>query len=406
MSVVTLNNNAVASVLNTAIAEAIGSTDVGELDLRGIVDTGGDASVIGSKEQFTKALINRLIKNWFQDSSYRTQYNDPFYEDSEKFGAILQAISIEVPEVKASSAWQDFGSGAGQVATAGSYTLYLPQITSEYFGKSVSWELPICVTNEQWDSAFKSEEELRGFVAYILMCVDNALIVHIEDISNMNRNNFMAEKIHYAASVGATGVHKVNLVEKYVTEMGDPTADFTKEDYLSSVNAMRHGSEKIRLYMKYMGKMGVKYNIAGRKRFTPDERMVLQVLSFFEERMNTVALSDTYHDDLVRLGKNFQSIPFWQGQGDDDNDFGEVSKIEVDIASEGNKTKISQSGIVAFLCDKWAILHTIVSRRVAAKDFEPENLVQYYYQYQDRYMNDLSMNAIVFTLEDYTAPTP
>ena len=124
----------------------------------------------------------------------------------------------------------------------------------------------------------------------------------------MNRNNFMAEKIAYAASVGATGVHVVDLVEKYVKEMGDPTADFTVEEYLSDVNAMRHGSEKIRLYDKYIGRMSVKYNTAGRKRFTPKERKVLQILSFFDERMKTVALSDTIHDDYVKLApEGYQS---------------------------------------------------------------------------------------------------
>ena len=40
----------------------------------------------------------------------------------------------------------------------------------------------------------RAEEELRSFVAYILMMVDNALVVHIEDMGNMNRNNFIAEK--------------------------------------------------------------------------------------------------------------------------------------------------------------------------------------------------------------------
>ena len=405
MAVTTLNNNQIASIVNDAIAQATGADEVGTLDLQGIVDMGNDPSVIGSRDQFTKALINVIIKNWFQDSSYRTEFEDPFFEDSEKYGAIIQMISVEVPEVKESSAWQDFGpdTAHGQIDTVGQYKIYLPIVHTQYYGKTVSYELPICVTEEQWDTAFKSEGEVRSFVAYVLMCVDNALIVHIEDMSNMNRNNFMAEKLAYAASQGATGVHKINLVEKYVKEMGDPTANFSVEDYLSDVNAMRHGSEKLRLYKRYLKKMSVKYNTAGRRRFTPEDRMVLQVLSFFEERMATVALSDTYHKDIVEM-PNYQSVAYWQGQGEDDSDFDEVSKIDVEIASDG--TKVTQSGIVAFLCDKWAILHTIKSRRVAVKHFDPEALTQYYYQYRDLYMNDLTMNAIVFTLEDYTAPTP
>ena len=211
-----LNNNQVATVVNAAMGQSTGKDDVEELDLRGIVDTGGDESVIGSRDSFTKALLNELINKWYTDSSYRSEFEDPFFVNTEKFGAIVQAISVEVPEVKESSAWQDFGPGEGQVNKVGEYTIYLPIVHNVIYGKSVSYELPVCVTEEQWNTAFKSESEIRGFVSYILMCVDNALIVHLENISNMNRNNFMAEKIAYAASVGATGVHVVDLVESNI----------------------------------------------------------------------------------------------------------------------------------------------------------------------------------------------
>jgi hypothetical protein len=234
------------------------------------------------------------------------------------------------------------------------------------------------------------------------MCIDNAIIVHLEDLDNANRNNFMGEKIHYAGTVGATGVHKVNLVELYVNEMGNPAADYTVESYLANVNAMRHGSEKLRLFKKYFGKMSRKYNVGGKMRFTPSERIVLQVLTFFDERMATVALSDTYHKELVEM-PNFQSVPYWQGVGTDDNDFDEISKIEVKTA---NGDTVEQSGIVAFMCDQWGVMHTIKEKRVGVQKFDIENLTLYEYQFRDMYMNDLTMNAVVFTLEDYTAPTP
>lgn len=399
----TLNNNQVATVLNTAIAMSTGSADVGTLDLRGIIDNGNDSSVIGSVEQFTKSLINVLIKNWFTDSSYRSEYSDPFFEDTEKYGAIVQAISVDVPEVKESSAWQNFGSGQGQVSTVGQYTIYLPIVDCKYYGKTVSWELPICVTGEQWNTAFKGEDEVKGFVAYILMCVDNALVEHIENMNNMNRNNFIAEKITYASSQGATGLHIYDFVENFVKEMGDPTQAMTVEQFLASKDGLLFASEKIRTFKQYFKRMSTSFNTEGKKRFTPEDRMVLQVLTAFEERLNTVALSDTYHDDIVSM-PNYQSVAYWQGEGKDNDafTFDELSKIDVKIDTN---TTVSQSGIVAFLCDKWAILHTIKSRRVAAKVFEPEDLTQYYYQFNDMYMNNLTMNALVFVLKDYT-PAP
>ena len=145
--------------------------------------------------------------------------------------------------------------------------------------------------------------------------------------------------------------------------------------------------------------MNTQFNTAGRQRFTPDDRKVLQVLSAFYTAIESVSLTTAFNEQYARLKKDFQRVPFWQSSND--FDFNTVSSINVVTSSDG--TSVSQSGIVAFLCDKWAIMHTIKSHRVAVKDFNPEALTMYFYQYRDQYMNDLTMNAVVFTVEDYTA---
>ena len=60
--------------------------------------------------------------------------------------------------------------------------------------------------------------------------------------------------------------------------------------------------------------------------------------------------------------------------------------------------------VVAFLADKWAVMHTIIEHRVAVKREDPLDLDLYFYQFTDRYLNDLTQNAIVFVLNPYTAP--
>ena len=340
------------------------------------------------------------MKNWFTDTSYRSSYVDPFFEDEARFGAITQLISVTVPEVKASSNWTSITSGT---TTLGQYTIYLPVVDTKYYGKSASFELPIAITGNQWNTAFKSEDELRNFVSYILMCVDNALVVHLEDMSNMNRNNFIAEKYKAATAMTPTpGVHVVDLLGGFVAAHGDTTKDFAVADFLSSQEALIYAAEQIALYSDYIGKMSTMFNTANKARFTPDDRKVLQVLSAFEKRMQFHALSDVYHDELASL-PGHQSVAYWQGFGNGGS-WSEVSKIIVKPSSytEGDATTVSN--VVAFLADKWAVMHTIIEHRVAAKVFEPEDITQYYYQFTDRYLNDLTQNAIVFVLNPYTAP--
>ena len=93
----------------------------------------------------------------------------------------------------------------------------------------------------------------------------------------------------------------------------------------------------------------------------------------------------------------------WQGFGVSEDsvkaaDFSEVSKISIETA---NGT-VEKSGIVGFLCDAWAIMHTIRKQRVAVSRFDPEAVTQYYFQNRDAYCNNLGLPAVVFTIEPTT----
>ena len=401
-----INNNQAAEVIKAAYKQSTGSNAIDTLDLEGIIDAGKSGEFTPEKEPFTKALMAVLTKNWFTDSSYRSQYKDPFYEDAERFGAIVQAISIEVPEVIESHAWKDFSpvvdpsTGDVTYATAGIYNLYLPIVDTKYYTKSISWELPIAITNEQWDVAFDNTSEALSFVSYVLMCVDNAIVIHLENMNNASRNDFIAEKVHYATTQGATGVHVINLVEEYQKAQAEP-ANMTAEAYLNSTDALLNGIEVLMNHIDLLRKPTKIYNTEQKLRFTPDERLVVQVLSQYENRLNVVGRSNIYHDELVAL-PGHEKIPYWQAPGLA-NAFADVSNINVKTASGDS---VDVDGVVAFVADKWSILHTIRNKRVAATYFDPEDMTQYYNQFRDQYMNNLTMNAIVFVVQDYTVPTP
>lgn len=395
-----LNNNQVATLVNSAIAQATGSSNIATMALEEIVDRGNDASVIGSVEQFTKALLNVMIGNWYTDRSYRSQYDDPFFQNSEAFAAIASFITIQAPDVTASHAWTDFVSGT---TTAGVYTLYLPTVDQRVYGKSISWELPVAITDEQWNTAFHSAAELAAFVNQIFLVVDNALVMHMEDLDRANRNNFMALKIEAQNAVGNTGIHVVDLVDGWANFSG-ATADITVEDFLNDRKALNWAKSELIFYKDFLKKMSVKFNTAGFKRFTPDEDLVVQVLARFEQYLNAVAESDTYHNEILQL-PGHQTVPYWQAEGDLSFDATSEIKIEtVPAAGADPAVVVNQDGIVAFFAHKWAIMHTIVNKRTAVTRFDPEAVTQYYNQNTDRYMNNLTMPAIVFVLKDWTAP--
>ena len=402
----TLNNNQCATVLNEAFAMSTGADAIDTLTLEEIVDRGNDVNVIGSQEQFTKALINVLVGRWYTDPSYRSKRNDPYFMTTEEYGAIMSFVSVEVPDVQASHAWTDITSGS---TTAGVYTLYLPIVDERVYGKTISYELPIAITGSQWDTAFHNKSELQQFTNYVFVCVDNKLAKHQENMTMMNRANFMAQKIAYSQSVGATGVHVVDLVKTFCESSGRAT-DMTVEEFLHDREALNWAMSELIFYKEMIGEMSVLFNTEGKERFVPDDRLVIETLARFDQAVAAVAESDTYHNEIVRLNEHY-TIPSWQAlkNSTDALSFDATSSIDVELAPAAGAdpaVTVQQSGIVAFMADKWALAKCLFQKRVAAKPFEPEDIIQYYYQFRQSLMNNLTLSAIVFVLEDWEAPEP
>lgn len=400
MADVLLNNNDAYLTVRAAYEQALGDGAVDTIDLSDFCQNGVAYDTLiannACKDQFFKALIAQNLKTVFLSSDYSQEYEDPFFEDAEKFGAIVQMVSAKAPAVQESHAWQEFVSGTSKV---GEYVVFIPEISSAYIGRSTTWELPFALSDEQTLTAFKNESELSQFNAFIQMTIKNAITQHLEDCNRLNVAHFMAEKIHYAGSQGATGVHVINLRALYEAETGDTTIT-TAEEFLADDKCMRFAAEKLDEYSGYFRAQSTMFNIDGEEKFTPRSRQVLQVLQKFESRMRSVSYADAYNMEFVKL-PGHMTVPFWQGFGSNAGavDFDNVSAIDVKTAS-GDTVK--KSGIVAFLADKWAIMHTIQSRRTAVQRFDPEALTMYFMQHKDQRWNNLSMNALVFTIEDAT----
>lgn len=388
-----LSNAQIKTIVNSAYAQMTGQDDLTQLDLSAFVD-GGSNSIADNREKFTGALLGVITKNIYTDTAYRSEYKDDFYVDSEEFGAITQMIHVEIPNVIDDSAWKDFTSG---VTTVGQYTVYLPVVDNKLYNKSSSWALPISITGEQWDTAMHNASELATFVNYIFMCVDNKIVQHMEDMNDENRNNFIGEKILYSATEGATGVHKVDLIAEYVAENGIATA-FSREDALNSKEFLAFASSKIDEFVGYFRKQTALFNTEGKVRFTPNERLVCQILQRFESRMKSVAYANTYNEEYIKLPLH-RTVSWWQSAGD--LSFDDVSALNVKTSTG----TLNTDGIVGLLCDKWAILHTIRKNRVGSQHFDIENITHYEYQHRDSYMNNLTMNAVVFVMNDYTPTT-
>ena len=396
-----IDNPTAYQLVNAAYKQAVGSAAVDTLTLDDFADAGvAFESLAMKKDSFTKALIDQVV-NFYSEYAYKNNYNDPYYVESRRYANIVQLISMSAPEVQESHAFKNLAPTTSQGVTTkvkiGTYEVNPPIINTTYFTKTQNWELPLAISTERWNDSFKSGDEIRGFVDWIFVAVENALIQHREDMNAANRNAFMADKILYAASQGAQGIHVVNLLTAYNAQRGKQIA--TVAAFMADPDAMRFASAQMLLYTKYMKKQSALFNTRGLVKFVPEGRLVTEVNSAFESALFETAYSDTYHDEIIRLSE-YYSVPWWQGSGvhgvsTEPTAFDQVTAIDVSV----DAGDVKKSGIVALMADKYAIMHTIRQERVAAQYFEMEDVTLYAYQNRDQYMENLGQNAIVFTVE-------
>ena len=389
MPITKLSTADISSIVNSAYAQYTGDSGAVLTDIRDLVDEGA-ADIAALRSKFTGALIAQVTKNFYTITSAESEYDDPFYTDSETFGSICQMITATVAEAQSNPAWANFVSGTTEV---GVYTVYLPTVSTKYFTKQEAWSVPLTITGEQWNQAFRDNAGLEEFVQFINLVMGNAILAHREHMNEMNRNNFIAEKLNAAAYQTVDGIHAVDLIALYAAEFGLSTA-FTVEDALASDTFKTFAMSKIGEYADYMKKQTSLFSVDGTVRFVPTDRLVCQVLGAFDKKL-AVTQAGIYHNDLIKM-PGYRTVASWQGLGD--LTFDDLSTINVKVAGG----TVEQSGIVALLVDKWAILHTIKKQRVASQAFPIEDLVHYSYQFVDCYLNNLSMSGVVFYMSDYT----
>lgn len=388
--------NDISEQLNDAVEQKVGETPLEELsykDLQAKVVTQAD------KEEWVKALTGRIIATKYLVSEYAKKVNDVFYEDSEMFGAVTQVIDMEMPEAIANRSWVNVTSGE---TTIGCNTIYLPIVDEKLYAGMVGWEIPVTITGNQMNMAFTSASGLRQFNNYVNLVAQNAINYRKQVMSGINRNNYIANKLNAAKTQGVSRKHKVNLIEEYCIYHG--VDSMTVEQFFSTPEALRYSAKTFKKYAALLTDMTVLFTTKSEStgKFIPRDRFVFQVLSDFAGMMDANVYSTTFHDEFVKLPL-YREVSSWQALTTSTaaTSFEALSSLEVQL-DDSAQTQIKQAGVVGVMLDKWAVMHTTINNRVGVQHDDIKNITLYAHQFTDRFINNLTLNGIVFTVEDYT----
>jgi hypothetical protein len=395
-------NEQADAFVKAAGEQAKGKEPISQELFDGVIQEAGNAT-LGEKEQLLGALSGRIIDTMYTDSSWTDKYGDIFFQNSEQFGAIVQIINTEMPEVRQNRAWDQITSGE---TTIGSNVVYLPVVKEQLVGGTSSWAVPYAISGIQMDSAFRNASGLSRFIGYVQMSAENAIKYHLARMTAANRNNFIVEKIKKGNT--ATNVNCVSLVAEYNAMTG---SSLTKQQFLNNQDGcLRMVNRIFKKYKALLTDMTTLFTLDSTTtgKFIPEDRFTFSLIGDFNALLESELYSTTYHDDFVKA-KGFREVPSWQGLRSADttvsfNDLTTINAGRVDSVlyeggtAEDPEVDINQSGILGLMCDKWAIMHTVVRHRTGVQRDDIKDITLYEHQFTDRYVNNLMLNGLVFTI--------
>lgn len=372
------------NLVNTAAKAVAGEITLPNEDLSNLVDVGKSIQNALGVDSFYKALVNRIGKMYFVDRKYEGLLLNLF-KDSWQFGSIVGKVQVDDMEASENDTWQIING-----ASYDPFVVNLPVVSSKFYNKMSTFELDITTPTKQIEQSFVSVDEMNRFLSMIQTMVYNTMETRIEACAFRCLDNMMGAVIN---ANGASVVHLLTIYNGFVT------TPLTASTALLDGDFLRWATKTMAIYKKRLASRTSIYNLGGKRRFTPADRLHYLVLNDFAKAAESELYSTTFHDDFVKLPL-YDEVPYWQAPGTTFA-FGDISKIDVTavVDDAGTTASVSKDNIIAVMFDDDA-LGVLQPRKRVTTQYNPKiEAYNDFHKWESRYFNDFNEQMIVFILD-------
>lgn len=396
--------NQIYSILNDIMNEVTGQlvpvyNDEGEVvsqvpivqeDLSNIVDIGKAVFNNNWRDNYVKAMINRIGREVFVDRTY-TGYAPSVLRDAWEYGSIMAKTRCKIFDAKANPSWS---LESGQ--TVNQFEFTPPTVYEKFYNTKVGWQIDCSFTEVQLRESFTSAAAMNRFYSMIENRIATSMTIYTDSLIMRTINNFIAEKIYASNGV-------IDLLAEYNAGLDTP---ITAADAMRSKEFLRFAALTISLFVDRFRAPSANFNVPDTDdaniTFTPREYAHLVLHTDLAKAMEVYLQSDTYHDELVRIGE-YETIPYWQIQGDK-YQLANTSRIDVKLASDKTHT-VDRNYIIGVLFDRDAIGVLNDNRRTTSAYNANGEYWTNFYKCDTSYFNDLAENGLIFVLGNGTIPS-
>ena len=383
--------NQIYGIVNSVAMQMYGDKAVQITDVAGLISLGDSImSSATDKDNFLNTLVDRIGRTIISQRAYSVQVSG-LINDAFTFGAIMQKIYIDPIQASQSQQWN-----LTQGGTVDQYIIAKPTVKQKLFKTRNTWAVTITIPDFQLSSAFTSATEMAAFIDAIFLSMRNSMEIYLEGMAEMCYANMIGERIvHTQLNNGHTVIDLLAMYNSLMQTALSTSAAMMNTEFL------KFASITINLFVKRMGKMSSIYNSEGYKRFTPQDKMRVTMLADFTSAVTSYLQSNTYHDELVALPK-YTEVAYWQGIGAGQSGFDNTGTVAI-RTSDGYT--VMQQHVICMLSDEEAIGLTYDNRRSKSAYNASGEYTNFFEKADMGYFNDLSENAVVFTVGALAVPT-
>ena len=376
-----MDTNQIYSIVNDAIAQAIGEDALASIDTKNFVALGSAVlSSSSNTECFLDTLAQRIGKTIYRFRAYNNKFSDMIVSDMQ-WGAILQKIRVEMPEAVADPTYSlEDGESVDQ------WTVAKPKAHQKLFVTRTPYMFKITIQKVTLKEAFTSAEAMGSFVALIFGEVRNAIELSLENLGRLTLSVAMSE-------TSDANSQRVHLVTEYNTERGLEADDaLTASTAIYNENFLRYAIYRMNNVIDMMQDMSVQFCDGVLPTFTNKSDMRIRVLSAFQRRLETCVEYASFHDQFTSIDGAYSTINFWQS---------EQTPSSIDILvrpSQGDRVQISN--IIAVINDRdaFGIYQYDEEVNTTSLNASARYFNQYWHELQNRWV-DTGENICLFILD-------
>ena len=384
--------NQIYEILNTIQGEILGRTGLVNEDLSNIVDLGTEIFNANAKDNFVKALVDKVGKQVFVNRLYSGRAPQVMM-DSWEFGSVLEKVDCDLPDSVENESW-DLIDGASYDVNV----FYKPKVRAKYFNSKSTFEVHVSITEIQLKEAFNSAASMNTFIEMIYTKIYNRFTLDTDKlimrlINTMSCQTVNNDLVYDSGLTTQTGVKAVNLLKEYKDLTG---TTLTIDKALYDEAFLKYASFKIANTLSKMTNYSTLFNVGKTEKFTPKEFQKVVILDEFDKACNSYLKSTTYHNDLVSLGENYSTVSYWQGTGTS-YALSDCGKVDCTIKVDDTTTKqITIPVVLGVAFDKDAVAVCNQNRRTTSNYVAKSEFYNEYHKMDAHYIADLNENFVVF----------